>query len=122
MFDVLTDNADRWSGNNAVTSPDGRIFYVMGNTMTFTLARIGHEWNAGVLRRIQVFPRGLVERIRALTEEKLAAALEVGEEDQLGRLLEPQEIHAVIERRDNMLRYIDELVAVHGEAAVLALP
>ena len=123
MFDVLTDNADRWSGNNAVTSPDGAVFYVMDNTMSFSVARIGHEMNAGVLRRMLVFPRGFVERIRTLTEAALAEALEGGGgETRLGRLLSPEEIRAVIHRRDNMLKHIDQLIATHGEAAVLALP
>lgn len=122
MFDVLTDNADRWSGNNTMTSPDGKVFYVMDNTMTFSIARIGHELNAGVLHRIQVFPRGLVQRVRALTEERLAEALEIGEDAGLGKLLEPQEIQAVIHRRDHMMKYIDQLIAAHGERAVLALP
>ena len=122
LFDVLTDNPDRWSGNNTVGSPDGKAFYVMDNTMTFSLARFGHELNLGVLHRIQVFPRGLVGRIRALTEERFAAALELGGETGLGRLLEPREIHAVIQRRDNLMKYIDQLIAAHGEAAVLGLP
>ena len=122
LFDVLVDNPDRWSGNNTVMSPDGKTFYVMDNTMTFSLARFGHELNLGVLHRIQVFPRGLVERMRALTEERFAAVLEDGGETQLGRLLDPQQIRAVIQRRDNVLKYIDQLVAVHGERAVLALP
>jgi hypothetical protein len=122
LFDVLTDNPDRWSGNNAVTSPDGKVLYVMDNTMTFSLARFGHELNVGVLHRIQVFPRGLVGRIRALTEEQLAAALEGDGETKLGPLLTPQELHAVFLRRDNMLKHIDGLIAAHGEATVLALP
>jgi len=123
LFDVLTDNADRWSGNNLVTSPDDRILYIMDNTMSFTTARYGNEMSLSMLHRVQVFPRGLVHRIRALTEEQLAEALEGGAGDtRLGRLLEPQEIHAVIARRDNLLKYIDQLIAAHGEAAVLAFP
>ncbi len=123
LFDVLTDNPDRWSGNNTVTSPDGKVFYIMDNTMSFSTARIGHEMNAGILRRIQVFPRGLVQRIRALTEHALAEALQGGGgETRLGALLEPEEIRAVIHRRDHMMKYIDQLVAVHGERAVLAFP
>jgi hypothetical protein len=123
LFDTLTDNPDRWSGNNVMTSPDGQVFYIMDNTMSFSLARIGHDMNVGVLHRIQVFPRGLVQRMRALTEERLAEALEGGAGDtKLGPLLGPEEIHAVIERRDHIMKYIDQLVAVHGEQAVLALP
>ena len=103
-------------------SPDGKTFYFMDNTMSFSTARFGHELNLGVLLRIQVFPRGLVERMRALTEERFAAALELDDQTRLGRLLDPPAIHAVIQRRDNILKYIDQLVAEHGERAVLALP
>lgn len=123
LFDTLTDNPDRWSGHNVMASPDGQVLYIMDNTMSFSLARIGHETNAGLLRRIRVFPRGLIQRMRALTEEQLAEALEGGAGDtRLGPLLQPQEIHAVIERRDHIMKYIDQLVAMHGERAVLALP
>jgi hypothetical protein len=123
LFDVLTDNADRWSGNNIVVSPDDHVLYIMDNTMSFSTARIGFEMHAGILRRVQVFPRGLVARIRGLTEEKLVEALEGGGGDtRLGRLLSPQEIRAVIDRRDNLVKYIDQLVAAHGEQAVLAFP
>jgi hypothetical protein len=123
LFDVLTDNPDRWSGNNVVTSPDDKVFYIMDNTMSFSTARIGHESNAGLLRRIQVFPRGLVQRIRALTEDQLADALQGGGgETRLGRLLAPEEIRAVLHRRDHIMKHIDKLIAAHGERAVLALP
>ncbi|HWO20340.1 MAG TPA: hypothetical protein VNO30_16340 [Kofleriaceae bacterium] len=127
LFDTLTDNPDRWSGNNVMTSPDGQVFYIMDNTMSFSLARIGHDMNVGLLHRIQVFPRGLVQRMRALTEEQVKAALEGALEGgagdtRLGPLLLPEEIHAVMERRDHIMKYIDQLVAVHGEQAVLGLP
>ena len=123
LFDVLIDNVDRWSGNNLVTSPDDKIFYIMDNTMSFSAARYGGEVTLGILHRVQVFPRELVARIRALTQERLALALEGGAGDtRLGALLQPHEIAAVISRRDNLLKYIDQLIATHGEAAVLAFP
>lgn len=123
LFDVLTDNVDRWSGNNLVTSPDDQIFYIMDNTMSFSTARHGREVTLAILHRAQVFPRRLVARIRALTEEALARALEGGAGDtRLGPLLQPHEIAAVISRRDHLLRYIDQLIAAHGEDAVLAFP
>lgn len=122
LFDALTDNPDRWSGNNTFTSPDGRVIYIMDNTMAFSLARIGHVFSVGMLHRIQVFPRRLVQRLRALTEEQLAEALQIGPESRLGKLLSAEEIRAVIHRRDHMVKYIDQLIAAHGERAVLAFP
>lgn len=122
VFDVLIDNPDRWTGGNTVMSPDRRVFYFMDNTMSFSTFGFGHRSNLLALRRLQVFPRALVERMRTLTEAELADALDRPDDLGLGPLLDEDEIHAVIVRRDNMLRYIDQVIAEHGEDAVLALP
>lgn len=122
LFDVLIDNPDRWTGANTVTSPDGKTLFFMDNTMSFSRFGFGHRMNLLTLRRTQVFPRALVERIRALTPEAIASAISAGEDDGLAPLLDDKELAAIIVRRDNMLRYIDQLIAEHGEAAVLAFP
>lgn len=122
VFDVLIDNADRWSGNNTVTSPDGAIFYFMDNTLSFSKNRFGHSHPTTMFWRIQVFPRRLIQRLRGLTEESLARVLDMGEEQRLGELLAPEEIRAVIARRDSILARVDQLIAELGEDAVLALP
>ncbi len=122
LFDVLIDNPDRWTGANTVMSPDGKTLYFMDNTMSFSRFGFGHRMNLLTLRRSQVFPKGLVERIRALTPEAVAGAIHAGEDDGLAPLLDDRELSAIIARRDNMLRYIDQLIAVHGEEAVLAFP
>ena len=44
------------------------------------------------------------------------------EAHRLAPLLHPQEMRAILVRRDNLLRYIDQLIEEHGEDAVLALP
>jgi len=121
LFDVLIDNADRWSGNNTQGSPDNRILYFMDNTLSFSLVAMGHEANLSRLHRIQVFPRVLVQKLRALTVEMIEAALG-GDDDLLGPLLTGVEIHAILARRDHFLGYIDRLIAELGEDAVLALP
>ena len=122
LFDVLIDNPDRWTGSNTEMSPDGKTLYFMDNTLSFSIFTLGHEWNLGALRRISVFPRRLVERIRALTEESVREALHTSDELTLGPLLDPTEIHAIIVRRDNLLKYIDAQIEEFGEDAVLALP
>jgi hypothetical protein len=122
LFDALIDNADRWSGSNTQMSPDGKLLYFMDNTLSFSTARYGRHMNAWALRRIQVFSRELVTRMRELTLEQLENALATGSDSKLGRLLKPAEIRAIIDRRDNMMDYIDRLIAKHGEAAVLAFP
>jgi hypothetical protein len=121
LFDLLIDNADRWSGNNTQASPDNRVLYFMDNTLSFSPFTLGHATNLSKLYRIQVFPRGLVGKLRALTVETVTAALG-GDDDLLGPLLTGIEIRAIIARRDHFLAYIDRLITELGEAAVLALP
>lgn len=122
VFDVLIDNADRWSGNNTVMSPDGTLLYFLDNTLAFSTNKLGHRIPTAALWRIQVFPRRLIERLRRLTAEELEATLALGKEDKLRFLLRPNELRAVLARRDNIITYVDELIAAHGEDAVLALP
>jgi hypothetical protein len=121
VFDVVTDNSDRWSGNNTEGSPDNRVLYFMDNTLAFSAFTIGHATNLAKLYRIQVFPRALVSRLRALTLEVLTAAIG-GEDDLLGPLLTRVEIRAIMSRRDHLLAYVDRLITELGEDAVLALP
>lgn len=121
VFDVVIDNADRWSGANTLGSPDDRILYFMDNTMAFSRFTRGHTTNLSRLHRIQVFPRGLIGRLRWLTAEAVAAALG-GDDAVLGPLLSEAEIHAMLSRRDHVLEYVDGLIAELGEDAVLALP
>jgi hypothetical protein len=120
VFDVVIDNFDRWSGNNTQGSPDDGILYFMDNTLAFSQYTIGHTVNLARLYRIQVFPRGLIGRLRRLTAEAVTAAL--AHDDVLGPLLSETEIRAVMSRRDHLVEYVDRLIADLGEDAVLALP
>lgn len=120
VFDVLIDNADRWTGNNTKCSPDQSVLFFMDNTLSFTNFTLGHESNLTPLHRISKFSRKLVGRLRTLTYASVQRALD-GEEV-LAPLLEPSEIRAMLARRDHVLRYIDGLSAELGENAVLALP
>src|SRR6185437_7620624 len=67
LFDVLIDNADRWTGNNTKSSVDNKTLYFMDNTLSFSTFTLGHDANLAPLRRMQVFPRALVARLRTLT-------------------------------------------------------
>lgn len=120
VFDVVIDNSDRWSGNNTQGSPDDRILYFMDNTLAFSQYTLGHTANLSRLYRIQVFPRGLIGRLRTLSAEAVASAL--AHDDVLGPLLGEAEIRAVMSRRDHLVEYVDRLIADLGEDAVLALP
>ena len=120
VFDVLIDNADRWSGWNTKASPDNTILYFMDNTLSFSNYSQGHNANLAPLYRMAVFPRGLVAKLRALTRADLEAAL--GNDPTFGALLTPQQVRAVMQRRDHILRHVDKMIAMHGEDAVLSLP
>ena len=97
LFDVLIDNADRWSGANTMMSPDGKLLYFMDNTLAFSTARFGHAMSVGAMRRAQVFPRGLVQRLRELTQEEIASALAMPASSKLGKLINSAELSAIRE-------------------------
>ena len=123
VFDVIVDNADRWSGSNTKCSPDQRILYFMDNALSFSVFTWGHDNNLGPLRKIQKFPRGLIQRLRTLNLETLDATLDdTGQDAGLGPLLEPEEVAAILTRRDHVIEYVDRLIAQFGEDAVLSLP
>jgi hypothetical protein len=122
LFDFLIDNTDRWSGGNARTSPDGRILYFMDNTLSFTRNKEAHERTGTYLRRVQVFSRRLVDKVRSFTRDDLMAALSAMDDGGMGPLLTEVEIDAVMERRTLAVRYLDELLAAHGADQVLAFP
>lgn len=119
VFDVLIDNADRWTGYNTKSSVDQTTLYFMDNTLSFSTFTWGHATNLGPLQRIQVFPRALIDRVRGLTVESVTAA--VGDGGALAPLLRPDEIAALLARRDHVIRYVDDLIAQFGERRVLAL-
>jgi hypothetical protein len=121
VFDVVTDNADRWSGNNTQGSTDNRTLYFMDNTLAFSIFSLGHATNLTKLYRIQVFPKQLIARLRAIKTADIVTALG-GDDPNLGPLLTRAEIRAIMQRRDHLLEYVDRLIAQFGEDAVLALP
>jgi len=120
LFDLLIDNSDRWSGGNTMMSPDGTQLYFMDNSLSFSKATYGHEQTVLAMRRIQIYPRGLVDKLRKLTREQIEATLAVAPDSQLGPLIKPIEVTAMLARRDNMLKWIDQLIARYGEDVVLA--
>lgn len=123
VFDVIIDNADRWSGSNVKCSPDRQTLYFMDNTLSFSKFTKGHDNNLRPLYRMQVFSRALVTRLRAMTIESLRAALDIGDDAAgMGPLLTDDEIEAVMTRRAHVLSYIDRQIAQFGEDAVLSLP
>ena len=122
LFDVLVDNADRWSGSNTKGSIDGKTLYFMDNTLSFQPVTFGHDSNLNPLHKIEVFSRSLVGKLRKLSYDTLVTTLSGSDPGGLAPLLTPIEIHAILARRDNALRYIDMLIEQFGTDAILALP
>jgi hypothetical protein len=117
VFDMLTNNSDRFSGGNLMTSKDGRLLFWMDNTFGFQVEPEGHLRCRTYLFRSQKFSRKMVANLRRFDLPALRQALapEPG-------VLSENEMHSVIARRDVTLRYIDGLVAQFGADKVLVFP
>jgi hypothetical protein len=121
VFDFLTANPDRYSGGNMKMSEDGKQLYYMDNTMSFFVDGNGNERTREVLFRTQRFSRALYDALDKVTVPNLQSALA----EELGtpyEILTPTEIAAVAARRAVVQRYITDLIAQHGERAVLFFP
>jgi hypothetical protein len=117
LFDMLTNNSDRFSGGNLMTSPDGRTLFWMDNTFGFQVEPEGHLRCRTYLFRAQKFSRRMVTALRKMTLPSLKAALatEPG-------VLSDAEMRSVISRRDVALKHVDGLIAQFGEDKVLVFP
>jgi hypothetical protein len=89
--------------------------------MSFYVDGTGNERNREVLFKTQRFSRALYEALDRVTVANLQRALA----EELGtpyEILTPAEIAAVAARRAVVQRYIADLIAQHGERAVLFFP
>jgi hypothetical protein len=117
LVDLLTNNSDRFSGGNLMTSKDGRILFFMDNTFGFQVEPEGHMRCRQALQKCQKFSRKLVEAMRRMDLPSLRAAIE----PEPG-VLNEAEMRAVLARRDVGLRYVDGLVAQFGADKVMVFP
>jgi hypothetical protein len=117
LFDLLTNNSDRFSGGNLMTSPDGKTLFWMDNTFGFQIEPEGHIRCRTYLFRCQKFSRRFVDALRKLD----LAALRRGLEAEPG-VLSDAEMRSVVARRDVALRYVDGLIGQFGEDKVLVFP
>jgi hypothetical protein len=117
LFDLLTNNSDRFSGGNLMTSKDSRILFFMDNTFGFQVEPEGHVKCRTFLQRCQKFGKKLVEAMRKLDLPTIRAALE----PEPG-VLSDAEMRAVLARRDVAIHYVDGLVAQYGADKVLVFP
>jgi hypothetical protein len=121
LFDFVINNSDRWSGGNVKASEDRRVVYFMDNTLSFGDDDNGHHKVRTYLERVEKFSRRLVARLRALSENDVREAM-TREVEPFEQLLGDVEIRSLFARRDLAIRYIDGLIDVHGEDAVLVFP
>jgi len=117
IFDLLTNNSDRFSGGNLMTSKDGKALFWMDNTFGFQIEPEGHLRCRTYLFRCQKFSRKMIARLRRfdLTALKQALSPEPG-------VLSEAEMASVIARRDVALRYVDGLITQFGADKVLIFP
>ena len=121
LFDFIINNPDRWSGANARVSRDDKFLYFMDNTMSFGADDDGHRKARIYFQRSQKFSRALIEALRELDDDSLRAVLS-WDRGPYSYLLSNREIKSLLKRRDFALDYIDELIAEHGESAILVFP
>jgi hypothetical protein len=117
IFDMLTNNSDRFSGGNLMTSKDGHVLFWMDNTFGFQIEPEGHLRCRTYLLRSQKFSRKMVANLRGFDMAALKRALQ----PEPGVLTEA-EMQSVIARRDVTLRYVDGLIAQFGADKVLVFP
>jgi hypothetical protein len=117
VLDMLTNNSDRFSGGNLLTSSDGKILFYMDNTFGFQVEDEGHMRCRQYLFRCEKFSRKLVDALRKVDLPLLRQALETDP-----AVLSDAEMRSVIARRDVTLRYVDGLIAAFGADQVLVFP
>lgn len=121
-FDYLVGNWDRFSGGNVSQNDAGDRLYVRDHNVTFNTPLHDGRYDrvrAG-LERVSRFPRGFVERLQALDEDALRAAIGQDPENEIRPILDDEEIAEVMMRRHALLSYIGAQIALHGMDAVLA--
>jgi hypothetical protein len=104
VFDELIANTDRNAGNLLWTT--NGTMWMIDHTRAFRLQTTLKSPH--LLERCE---RSLLERLRSLSAEKLAAAM--------GDILTKSEIQALLVRRDLIVKLFDDKIAQRGEAPVL---
>lgn len=119
-FDYLIGNWDRLSGGNVSTTQSGDRLFVRDHNVAFNGLR-GERYQRvrRTLERTQRFSRSFVERLQALDEAALRAALSEDPEAAERDILTPDQVADVLERRRALLSYVAGLIAVHGADRVL---
>jgi hypothetical protein len=122
VFDAVTGNWDRWSGDNLLFGPDHQTLLAMDNNGAFNAElspRLQERLEAPLLQ-IERFSAALYWRLRGLTAESIRA--ELARDPEGGGVLNQAQIDAVLVRRDRVVARIEALEREHGHDAVLCFP
>lgn len=119
-FDHLTGNRDRWSGHNVLVDVTRTRLVYLDHNLAFDekLDVASTAKRAMVLHRVERFSRALVTRLRELSAASLREAL--GFDDLGAPLLNEGQLAATLAHRDELVVWVDGLIAKHGEARVLS--
>jgi hypothetical protein len=119
-FDHVIGNRDRWSGHNVLVDVTHTRLVYLDHNLAFDakLDVAATTKRTMVLHRVERFSRGLISRLRTLTRSALAETL--GTDDLGALLLTDAQIDATLTRRDELIAYVDQLIAKHGESMVLS--
>lgn len=122
VFDYLTGNYDRWSGQNVPMDSAGHLVYRDNNGGFVEPFGDGMHQNVmRWLRRVQRFSRGVIERARALTPAAVRAEMALDPDTAHPPLTDAQ-IASLMRRRDTLVAYVDALVQRYGAANVMPWP
>ena len=104
VFDALIDNFDRNIGNLLVDS--AWKLWLVDHTRSFTIYRRLYR-----PERIHLCKREVWDKLRALDKDTVS--------QQLGDVLTPEQVNAMMKRQTNLVRYLERLIAERGEQRVL---
>lgn len=122
VFDAVTGNWDRWSGDNLLFGPDRETLLAMDNNGAFNTEfspRMQERLEAPLLQ-VERFSAALYRRLRDLTAERIRA--ELARDAEGDGVLRQAQIDAVLARRDRVVARIEALEREHGHDAVLCFP
>lgn len=121
IFDFLINNPDRFSGYNTMSTPDQSFLYFMDNTYSFFPSPRGGRRARNGLHRTMRFSRHLYRSLKAITPERLRAAMRVRPGAPFS-LLTDEEMRAVIARRYYAVQHINRVIARYGWAKTMVFP
>lgn len=120
VADYVLGNWDRYTGGNLFLSGDGSLVLLDNNAAFAPWSEGQVSRTSKVLGVCERFSKRLVGELRKMDGGFVARALggRVGSDG----LLTGQEVQRIMDRRDQLISRVDNLIDIHGESKVLPLP